>query len=61
MKRHRRGEKAWLNTQHLWPLPVLRGTFLAAIDGFTAVIGKTLLVPYRKGAIPARRHYRRHR
>ena len=38
-------EKAWLNAQYLWHLPALRGTVLEAIDGFTAVIGKTLLVP----------------
>ena len=38
-------EKAWLNAQHLWHLPALRGSLLNAIDGLTAVIGKTLLVP----------------
>ena len=41
-------EKAWLNAGHLWLLrtaPSLSGAFLSTVDGFTAVIGKTLLVP----------------
>ena len=41
-------EKAWLNAEHLWrlrTLPSISGTFLDTIDGFTAVIGKALLVP----------------
>lgn len=36
-------EAAWQNAQHLWVLP--RAPFLDVLDGFTTVIGKTLLVP----------------
>ena len=41
-------EKAWLNAEHLWRLrrlPAVSDAFLDTIDGFTAVIGKALLVP----------------
>jgi hypothetical protein len=39
-------EKAWLNAEALWNLPQPFGSgLLDAIDGFTAVISKSLLVP----------------
>ena len=41
-------EKAWINAEHLWrlrSLPVLRDSYLDTLDGFTSVIGQTLLVP----------------
>jgi len=41
-------EKAWKNAEHLWNLPVLlAGGLMDTIDGFTTVIGKSLLVPVR--------------
>ncbi len=41
-------ESAWQNAERLWPLrtlPSLTAGFLDMLDGFTTVIGKTLLVP----------------
>ena len=41
-------ESAWQNAQHLWQLralPLLATGFTDTLDGFTTVIGKTLLVP----------------
>jgi hypothetical protein len=39
-------ETAWVNAEALWQLPALFGsTLLDGIDGFTAAIGKSLLVP----------------
>ena len=39
-------EKAWTNAENLWNLPALYAAGLMdTIDGFTAVIGKSLLVP----------------
>jgi Family of unknown function (DUF5995) len=41
-------ESAWLNSEHLWRLrtvPALSNSFTGVLDGLTAVIGKTLLVP----------------
>lgn len=41
-------ESAWQNAEHLWQLrtiPLLAASFLDVLDGFTSVIGKTLLVP----------------
>jgi hypothetical protein len=39
-------EAAWQNAEHLWNLPkFLAGGLIDTIDGFTTVIGKTLLVP----------------
>jgi hypothetical protein len=39
-------ETAWNNAEHLWNLPPLLGEGLVdGIDGFTAVISKTLLLP----------------
>jgi hypothetical protein len=41
-------ESAWQNAEHLWQLrqvPSLASSFLDVLDGFTTVIGKTLLVP----------------
>src|SRR5664280_1015150 len=41
-------ESAWENAENLWPLrtlPPLMANFLNMLDGFTTVIGKTLLVP----------------
>ena len=41
-------ESAWENAQHLWQLralPPLAASFMDTLDGFTTVIGKTLLVP----------------
>jgi hypothetical protein len=39
-------ENAWHNAQGLWTLPPLLGAGLMdSIDGFTAVIGKALLIP----------------
>ena len=41
-------ESAWQNAEHLWQLralPLLAGGFTDTLDGFTTVIGKTLLVP----------------
>jgi len=39
-------EKAWKNAEHLWNLPpVLAAGLMDTIDGFTTVIGKSLLVP----------------
>jgi hypothetical protein len=41
-------ESAWLNAEHLFELralPSLASSFLDMLDGFTTVIGKTLLVP----------------
>jgi hypothetical protein len=41
-------ESAWLNASHLTafrPDPLLAASFMDMLDGFTAVIGKTLLVP----------------
>ena len=41
-------ESAWQNAQHLWQLrtlPLLAASFMDTLDGFTTVIGKTLLVP----------------
>lgn len=41
-------EKAWHNSEVLWQLrtnPALTSSFMDVLDGFTTVIGKTLLVP----------------
>lgn len=39
-------ESAWMNAEHLWALPpLLRPGLMDMIDGFTATIGKALLVP----------------
>lgn len=39
-------EKAWENAEHLWNLPsLLASGLMDVIDGFTATIGKALLVP----------------
>lgn len=39
-------EKAWINAEALWNLPQpFNSALLDSIDGFTAVIGKSLLVP----------------
>jgi hypothetical protein len=41
-------ESAWQNAGHLWqlrPMPLLGASFMDMLDGFTTVIGKTLLVP----------------
>ncbi len=41
-------ELAWQNAEHLWQLqtiPALASSFMDMLDGFTTVIGKTLLVP----------------
>lgn len=39
-------EKAWENAEHLWNLPApLAPGLMDTIDGFSAVIGKALLVP----------------
>ncbi|MGA2120186.1 MAG: DUF5995 family protein [Bryobacteraceae bacterium] len=41
-------ESAWQNAAHLWqlrPMPLLGASFMDMLDGFTTVIGKTLLVP----------------
>lgn len=41
-------ESAWQNAGHLWQFrttPVLEASFLDMLDGFTTVIGTTLLVP----------------
>ena len=41
-------ELAWQNAEHLWHLrsaPALSAGFLDMLDGFTTVIGKTLMVP----------------
>lgn len=39
-------EAAWDNAEHLWNLPQYLATSLTGtIDGFAAVISKTLLVP----------------
>jgi len=41
-------KSAWTNAGHLWQFrlsPVLAAGFMDMLDGFTAVIGKTLLVP----------------
>jgi Family of unknown function (DUF5995) len=41
-------EKAWQNAEHLWLVrssPLLASSFMDMLDGFTIVIGKTLLVP----------------
>jgi hypothetical protein len=41
-------EKAWHNCEVLWQLrssPALTSSFMDVLDGFTTVIGKTLLVP----------------
>ena len=41
-------EKAWLNSEILWQLralPLGSTAFFVTLDGLTAVIGKTLLVP----------------
>lgn len=37
-------ETAWKNAECLWNFPLLRQGLMDGIDGFTAVIGKTLLV-----------------
>jgi hypothetical protein len=41
-------EEAWQNAEHLWLVrasPLLATSFMDVLDGFTTVIGKTLLVP----------------
>jgi hypothetical protein len=41
-------ELAWQNAEHLWHLrglPEMQSGFLDMLDGFTTVIGKTLLIP----------------
>lgn len=41
-------EAAWQNAEHLWAvrsIPALAGGFADMLDGFTTVIGKTLLIP----------------
>lgn len=41
-------EKAWQNAEHLWQFrtsALLTSSFMDMLDGFTTVIGKTLLVP----------------
>ena len=41
-------EEAWQNGEHLWLVrasPLLTSSFMDVLDGFTTVIGKTLLVP----------------
>ena len=41
-------ELAWQNAEHLWHLrstPALEAGFLDVLDGFSTVIGKTLMVP----------------
>jgi len=41
-------ESAWQNAEHLWQLgaiPALAVSFVDVLDGFTSVIGKTLMVP----------------
>ena len=41
-------EAAWVNAEHLWAvrsIPALETGFTAMLDGFTTVIGKTLMIP----------------
>lgn len=41
-------ESAWKNAEHLWEvrrIPALAAGFMEMLDGFTTVIGKTLVVP----------------
>jgi hypothetical protein len=41
-------ELAWQNAEHLWYLrgmPEMQSGFLDMLDGFTTVIGKTLMIP----------------